>query len=267
MYRKTIFLSLSVVLIFGITGTVSALDLKTQAQNDVIDNFLRQLITGIFFIFFAGVAGLIAWLYPRVTGKKTGSAEIKGGDLVVAPRLMRLVNLSVDFLVVINAIITTIAYYAITVEWYSLFENWIFFSIVTSFLYYWIFEGLFGRTIGKFLTGTKVVLVDGSRPSFLVIFERTLIRLVPFEIFSFFGTSNSGWHDRWSKTAVVKVRSKAKFIKKQDALFENRLKSDQDGGITKGEKTTLKVDLIFVRVVLIFGGLVLLFIILAPLFT
>lgn len=221
MYRKTIFLSLLAVLIFGITDTVSALDLNTQAQNDVIDNFLKQLITGIFFISFAGVAGLVAWLYPRVTGKKAESAEIKGSDLVVASRLRRLTNLSVDFLIVINAIITAISYYAITIEWYVPFENWLLFSLGTAILYYWIFEGFFGRTIGKLLTGTKVVADDGSRANAFAILGRTLIRLIPFEAFSFLGTNNSGWHDRWSKTAVVKAaRYKIKSGNKQNVLSE-----------------------------------------------
>lgn len=223
MYRKTIFLSLVVVLIFGITDTVLALDLKTQAQNDVVDNFLKQLITGIFFIAFAGVTGLIAWLYSRATGKKVEGAEVKEGNLIIVSRLRRLTNFSVDFLIVINAIVTGIAYGAIAIEWYTPFENWLLFSAGTIILYYWILEGLFGRTIGKFLTGTKVVAADGSRAAASAILGRTLIRLIPFEIFSFCSTSDSGWHDRWSKTAVVKVGYTTKLVNKQSVLPESGL--------------------------------------------
>lgn len=205
MYRKTIFLSLVAALIFGITDTALALDLKTQAQNEVVDNFIKQLITGVFCISFAGVTGLVAWLYSRVTGKRVEGAEVKEGDLVIVSRLRRITNFSVDFLIVINAIVAAISYGAIATEWYFPFENWLLFSAGIVVLYYWLLEGLFGRTIGKLFTNTKVVASDGSRANASSILGRTLIRLIPFEVFSFLGTSDSGWHDRWSKTAVVRV--------------------------------------------------------------
>ncbi len=237
MYRKTIFLSLVAALIFGITDTVLALDLKTQAQNEVIDNFIKQLITGVFFISFAGVTGLVAWLYSRVTGKRVEGAEVKEGDLVIVSRLRRLTNFSVDFLIVINAIVAAIAYGAIATEWYFPFENWLLFSAGTIILYYWILEGLFGRTIGKFLTRTKVVAADGSRANASAILGRTLIRLIPFELFSFLGTSDSGWHDRWSKTAVVKVGYKTKLANKQSVLPESGL---QEKRVTTSEPLVAK---------------------------
>lgn len=221
MYRKTIFLSLVAALIFGITDTALALDLKTQAQNEVVDNFIKQLITGVFFISFAGVTGLVAWLYSRATGKMAEGAEVKEGDLVIVSRLRRITNFSVDFLIVINAIVATIAYGAIATEWYFPFENWLLFSAGTVVLYYWLLEGFFGRTIGKLFTNTKVVASDGSRATASAILGRTLIRLIPFEVFSFLGKSDSGWHDRWSKTAVVKVGHKTTPIDEQRVLSES----------------------------------------------
>lgn len=234
MYRGTILLLIA-TLLFGITNTALAVDLKMQAQSEVIDNFLKQLVVGVFFISFAVVIGVVSWLYLRFSEKKIEEVKNKEGDMEVASRLRRFINFSVDFLVIINAIVSAVAYYAITVEWYSLFENWIFFSIATSFLYYWLFEGLFGRTIGKLLTGTKVVAVDGGCANALAILERTLIRLIPFEVFSFLGTSNSGWHDRWSKTAVVKAKYKTKLADKQGMLPEDEL---EEGQITASEPLT-----------------------------
>jgi uncharacterized RDD family membrane protein YckC len=72
--------------------------------------------------------------------------------------------------------------------------------------YYLCFEGLFGRTPGKMLTGTRVVTVDGGTPRFAQILGRTFARYVPFEPFTFFSEPSVGWHDRWSGTRVVKVR-------------------------------------------------------------
>ncbi len=79
---------------------------------------------------------------------------------------------------------------------------------VVLFLYYSSFEALFGKTIGKLITGTKVVNIeDGEKPTFGTAMLRSIIRFVPFEAFSFFGEHKTGWHDRWSKTLVIKDRN------------------------------------------------------------
>lgn len=74
------------------------------------------------------------------------------------------------------------------------------------FAYYFIFEATTSRTLGKLLTGTKVVNEDGSRPTIGQIAGRSLCRLIPFEAFSFFGTPTRGWHDSIPRTYVVKAR-------------------------------------------------------------
>lgn len=79
------------------------------------------------------------------------------------------------------------------------------FSLTIMLAYYVGFEATLGRTPAKFLTGTKVVAIDGGRPRLKQILGRTLARLVPFEAFSFFGKSD-GWHDRWSDTRVVRTQ-------------------------------------------------------------
>jgi uncharacterized RDD family membrane protein YckC len=71
--------------------------------------------------------------------------------------------------------------------------------------YYIVLEGLTGRTVGKLLTGTRVVTRTGGTPSFGQIVGRTFARFIPFEPFSFLGSSVQGWHDRMSGTRVVKV--------------------------------------------------------------
>lgn len=72
---------------------------------------------------------------------------------------------------------------------------------VTSIFYYSFTEGLFGRTLGKLIMGTVVVDENGEKPSFSIIFKRTLCRLIPFDGFSFLGSR--GWHDSISGTYVV----------------------------------------------------------------
>ena len=73
--------------------------------------------------------------------------------------------------------------------------------IISYSLYYIIFEYFFQKSPGKFLTKSRVIDVYGNKPSISNIIIRSVIRLVPFEVFSCL--SDRGWHDRWSDTFVV----------------------------------------------------------------
>jgi uncharacterized RDD family membrane protein YckC len=79
-------------------------------------------------------------------------------------------------------------------------------AIVIMLIYYTLTEGIFGRSIAKFITGTVVVDQYGEKPSFGDIFKRTLCRLIPFDALSFLGNSGRGWHDSISDTYVVKKK-------------------------------------------------------------
>jgi hypothetical protein len=59
------------------------------------------------------------------------------------------------------------------------------------------------RTLPKLLTRSIVVDEYGQRPSFGTVVLRTLIRFVPFEPFSHL-SAYGGWHDRWTKTFVLR---------------------------------------------------------------
>jgi len=77
--------------------------------------------------------------------------------------------------------------------------------LITAFImvfYFFGFETLTkGRSIGKFITGTQVVTLEGETPTANVFLKRSFCRIIPFEAFSFFG--ENGWHDSIPKTAVV----------------------------------------------------------------
>lgn len=78
-------------------------------------------------------------------------------------------------------------------------------SILNYTLYYTFCELVFkGYTLGKLVTGTRAVRSDGSPLAFKDALLRSLTRLVPFEAFSALG--GDPWHDRWTKTMVVKAR-------------------------------------------------------------
>jgi len=76
-------------------------------------------------------------------------------------------------------------------------------SMIVHLSYYILFEYLTQKTIGKMLTATLVVTKKGGRPSFYQIVIRSLVRLMPFESLTFFGTYSVGWHDEISGTLVV----------------------------------------------------------------
>jgi len=73
----------------------------------------------------------------------------------------------------------------------------------TFIAYYAIMEIKFQKTIGKFVTKTKVVKMNGEKPTDGDIITRTFCRLIPFDRLSFLFVIN-GIHDFLSKTKVVK---------------------------------------------------------------
>ena len=79
------------------------------------------------------------------------------------------------------------------------------FAFVLGTIYYSIFEGLTGRSLGKLITKTKVVNEQGEKADFGSIFLRSMCRYIPFNAFSFLSSDAIGWHDTLSKTRVVEV--------------------------------------------------------------
>jgi len=77
-------------------------------------------------------------------------------------------------------------------------------NLITTFIYYTLFEGFTGRTIGKFITQTKIaVKEEATKPSFQNCLLRSVGRFIPFEFFSFFSLRPIGWHDAISNTIVI----------------------------------------------------------------
>lgn len=79
-------------------------------------------------------------------------------------------------------------------------------GIINHLIYYTFSEKAFrGYTLGKLVTGTRAIREDGGELTLRNAFLRSLCRIVPFEALSiWFG--DGLWHDRWTKTRVVKTR-------------------------------------------------------------
>ncbi|MBZ4041665.1 MULTISPECIES: RDD family protein [Flavobacterium] len=133
-------------------------------------------------------------------------------DKLLASSGSRFLNYILDIVVIIALIFALSFIFAVLASlldlnefllWMGNLSDWegqlIF--VVISIFYYSLTEGLFGRSLGKLITGTVVVDENGEKPSFGIILKRTLCRLIPFDGFSFLGSR--GWHDSISNTYVV----------------------------------------------------------------
>ena len=76
---------------------------------------------------------------------------------------------------------------------------------VGFFVYYIFMETKYKKTLGKFITKTRVITIYGKNPEFIDIVKRTLWRLIPYDRFSFLHIP-TGLHDILSETIVVKDR-------------------------------------------------------------
>lgn len=119
---------------------------------------------------------------------------------------IRFLNFIIDFLVwfILVTIISFIIGLFISPIDQGKIKLFGYFLVFGTFIgYYAIMEIKFQKTIGKFLTKTKVVKMNGEKPENGDIIARTFYRLIPFDRISFLFTKN-GFHDFLSKTKVVK---------------------------------------------------------------
>jgi uncharacterized RDD family membrane protein YckC len=86
--------------------------------------------------------------------------------------------------------------------WFTLAD--IIISLLLYAIFYIILEfSLKGKTLGKYITGTRAVNEDNTTMNLETVVKRSLSRIVPFEPFSFLGSTPKGWHDRWTHTKVI----------------------------------------------------------------
>ncbi|PZX63561.1 RDD family protein [Hydrotalea sandarakina] len=117
----------------------------------------------------------------------------------------RVLNFLID-----TAIIFIIAYILKKVwDWYVIFYQYTPYNFGEIFapvlvIYYFLFELIFTRTPGKWLTGSKVKNKTGGRPVFWQFIVRSIIRLTIIDAF-FIPFLEMPLHDYLSKTRVVEA--------------------------------------------------------------
>ena len=74
-------------------------------------------------------------------------------------------------------------------------------DIAVVFAYFYGLENSIGQTVGKMITKTKVVNIEGGKPTTQQMLVRTFSRIIPLEPVLLIGGK---WlHDSLSKTRVV----------------------------------------------------------------
>jgi uncharacterized RDD family membrane protein YckC len=131
---------------------------------------------------------------------------IQEDDLFIAPTFLRFVNYLIDQ-VAITSIVSLLVKLPKETTISDLVHNneFAFTSMAVMMVYYFLFEAVFGQTLGKFITRTHVVDDYGDKPTLWMILKRTLCRFIPFEAVSFL-FKTIGWHDSISDTLVVMKR-------------------------------------------------------------
>ncbi|WP_199137720.1 RDD family protein [Pedobacter sp. ASV12] len=93
----------------------------------------------------------------------------------------------------------------------------LFFYGLVMFLIEMCFQG---KSLGKLITGTKAMMLNGETLSFEKALIRNLVRAVPFNALSALGRPCSPWHDNWSDTIVVDEK-KLELVRKQDEFYSD----------------------------------------------
>lgn len=149
--------------------------------------------------------------------------KFKIPNYILASKTTRALNFAIDiiFMKILSAILYFIAAFIAFDEdntllgWFNSFDeakNFLLWSII-MFFYYSILEIAFARSLAKYFTKTVVVMIDGSKPKPINILGRTLIRIFPFEYFSFLRGRKPGLHDENSGTFVVKINKLKELLK------------------------------------------------------
>jgi uncharacterized RDD family membrane protein YckC len=122
----------------------------------------------------------------------------------VASNGKRFLNLIIDrILLYIMVVILSATFIALEIDIEAnIVLNWLI-ILSSSFLYYFSLESMNGKTVGKYLTKTRVVYNDGSTPTNGTIAKRALCRFIPFDALSFLSSNPIGWHDKYSDTLVI----------------------------------------------------------------
>ena len=80
----------------------------------------------------------------------------------------------------------------------------LFFLPIFIWSYYIFTEYKWGFTLGKKITGLRVINSSGGKPKLKSIILRTIFKVIPFNSLALFFNEYRGWHDRIAETYVIR---------------------------------------------------------------
>ncbi|WP_309614667.1 RDD family protein [Flavobacterium sp.] len=146
---------------------------------------------------------------------------------IYATKNTRAINFIIDIIIiklltsVVLIIIDNIKQEYSLMSWYDsldVYELYLF-SSATMFVYYFLTENFLSRSLSKFITNTIVIKDDGTKPNTIDILARSVLRIIPFEYFTFLRGRKPGMHDEYSNTFVVQKNKFKKSIKEFNEML------------------------------------------------
>lgn len=153
-------------------------------------------------------------IFCRNCGKRLGD---NGAERIVAPQRSqagvypnaawgkRLTNYIIDTVTIYALIFVTGIVISLFDSNFSYSEDSVFslLTVIVYVIYYSGCEYLWGKTLGKIVTQTRVLHNEGENINYWTTLKRSLIRFVPLEALSLDSRTRIMWHDKWSNTRVV----------------------------------------------------------------
>lgn len=129
----------------------------------------------------------------------------KKTDYVRAPMIKRLINYIIDLSSIISITTFVLALINFSAQSIDIAENDIIqiVLVIIAPSYYYFMESKTGKTIGKYVTRTKVISTNGGELTSRQCLFRVLCRIIPFEYISGFLSDGVFWHDSIPGTLVV----------------------------------------------------------------
>lgn len=176
-------------------------------------HFPSMFITNCFYVIFAAYFYVYMALNERQEEEQDIFTDMRP-RLVQASHAKRFGNYIID-VIAFNILFVIILFLSasfspqvlkwiqrVAVEQISLTEQLMIMVFYGTYMF--IVEAVFkGKSLGKFITGTRVVKQDGAQITVRDAQLRGLCRMIPFHPLSAIGMPCYPWHDRWTKTFVI----------------------------------------------------------------
>lgn len=118
-------------------------------------------------------------------------------NIIIAEKNKRLMNYLIDQV----SIFIYILYFVLFI--YDPGSLYVAYFLVSCPYYFFMEQFNDGKTMGKIVTKTKAVTIDGEKMTLITVLIRTIGRLIPFDNLSYIFMKNDGLHDMISKTVVI----------------------------------------------------------------